>query len=241
MMPELQALEYENIVKDAQLKKGLAGGVLETIQKIRRASLIAEDFDGNGITDGVIKRSARLTALIEILDDIHKKGQKALIFCEVIDVQEYLAGYLQQRYQLESRPLRINGSVDGNTRKQYVDKFQNGSHNEFDVMLLSPKAGGVGLTITAANHVIHLTRWWNPAVEDQSTDRVFRIGQNEDVHIYLPLAIHPKYQEGSFDTNLNRLLNKKRHLSYNALMPGTVSKDEVGSLIAQDVIDKNVE
>ncbi|HCH3861284.1 TPA: DEAD/DEAH box helicase [Vibrio parahaemolyticus] len=241
VMPELQALEYENIVRDAQFEKGLAGGVLETIQKIRRASLIAEDFDGNGITDGVVKRSARLSALIEILDDINKKGEKALIFCEVIDVQEYLAGYLQHRYQMQSRPRRINGSVDGNTRKQYVDEFQRGADGEFDVMLLSPKAGGVGLTITAANHVIHLTRWWNPAVEDQSTDRAFRIGQIRDVHVYLPIAIHPKYKEGSFDANLNRLLNKKRHLSYNALMPGTVTSSEIGSLISQNIISSELE
>ncbi|MFC1234400.1 DEAD/DEAH box helicase [Vibrio sp. F74] len=236
-MPELQAAEYENIVRDAQLRKGMAGGVLETIQKIRRASLIAEEFDGSGITDGVVKRSARLTALIEILDKVHESREKALVFCEAIDVQEYLSGYLQRRYQLPSRPHRINGSVDGYTRKQFVDEFQKGAEGEFDVMLLSPKAGGVGLTITAANHVIHLTRWWNPAVEDQSTDRAFRIGQKKDVNVYLPMAIHPKYKDGSFDANLNRLLTKKRHLSYNALMPGTISKDEMGDLISQNVVD----
>ncbi|NNN43486.1 MULTISPECIES: DEAD/DEAH box helicase [unclassified Vibrio] len=235
-MPELQAAEYENIVRDAQLRKGMAGGVLETIQKIRRASLIAEEFDGNGITDGVVKRSARLTALIEILDNVHKSGEKALVFCEAIDVQEYLSGYLQHRYQLPSRPHRINGSVDGYTRKQYVDDFQSGAVGDFDVMLLSPKAGGVGLTITAANHVIHLTRWWNPAVEDQSTDRAFRIGQKKDVNVYIPMAIHPKYKDASFDANLNRLLSKKRSLSYNALMPGTITKDEMKDLISQSVV-----
>jgi hypothetical protein len=107
---------------------------------------------------------------------------------------------------------------------------------DFDVMLLSPKAGGVGLTITAANHVIHLTRWWNPAVEDQSTDRAFRIGQKKDVNVYIPMAIHPKYKDASFDANLNRLLSKKRSLSYNALMPGTITKDEMKDLISQSVV-----
>jgi hypothetical protein len=97
-------------------------------------------------------------------------------------------------------------------------------------MLLSPKAGGVGLTITAANHVIHLTRWWNPAVEDQSTDRAYRIGQNKSVYVYIPIAIHPKYQDHSFDANLNRLLEKKRNLSLNALLPGTMSREEMGAL-----------
>ncbi len=230
VMPELQAQEYENIVKEVQLEKGNAGAVLKFIQKIRKASLVAEEFDGSGINDGVIKRSARLTSLIQILDDIQKKGEKALVFCETINVQEYLSGYLQQRYQLEKRPFRINGQVDGNTRKKYVDEFQKGEIGQFDVMLLSPKAGGVGLTITAANHVIHLTRWWNPAVEDQSTDRAFRIGQNKPVYVYIPIAIHPKYGDHSFDANLNRLLNKKRNLSLNALLPGTVTDSDFNEL-----------
>ncbi|WP_166422949.1 DEAD/DEAH box helicase [Paraglaciecola sp. 20A4] len=235
VMPELQAQEYENIVQEVQLEKGKAGAVLKFIQKIRKVSLVAEDFDGSGINDGVIKRSARLTALIEILDDVASKGEKALVFCETINVQEYLSGYLQQRYQLDKRPFRINGQVDGNTRKKYVDEFQKGEMGKFDVMLLSPKAGGVGLTITAANHVIHLTRWWNPAVEDQSTDRAFRIGQKKAVHVYIPIAIHPKYGEHSFDANLNRLLNKKRNLSLNALLPGTVTDSDFNDLYTQTV------
>jgi SNF2 family DNA or RNA helicase len=233
VMPELQALEYENIVKEVQLEKGNAGAVLKFIQKIRKASLVAEEFDGSGINDGVIKRSARLTALIDILDDIAQKGEKALVFCEAIEVQEYLSGYLQQRYQLNKRPFRINGQVDGNTRKKYVDEFQKSPEGQFDVMLLSPKAGGVGLTITAANHVIHLTRWWNPAVEDQSTDRAYRIGQTKTVYVYIPIAIHPKYGENSFDANLNRLLSKKRNLSLNALLPGTVTDSDFNELYTQ--------
>ena len=235
VMPELQAQEYENIVQEAQLEKGIPGGVLKFIQKIRKASLVAEEFDGSGINDGVIKRSARLTALISILDDIAAKGEKALVFCEAIQVQEYLSGYLQQRYQLDKRPFRINGQVDGNTRKKFVDEFQQGAEGEFDLMLLSPKAGGVGLTITAANHVIHLTRWWNPAVEDQSTDRAFRIGQNKPVYVYIPIAIHPKYGDSSFDANLHRLLTKKRSLSINALLPGTVTDSEFNDLYTQTV------
>jgi SNF2 family DNA or RNA helicase len=235
VMPELQAQEYENIVKDVQLEQGSPGAVLKFIQKIRKASLVAEDFDSSGINDGVIKRSARLTSLIQILDEVKQKGEKALVFCETINVQEYLSGYLQQRYQLDKRPFRINGQVDGNTRKKYVDQFQKGEEGQFDVMLLSPKAGGVGLTITAANHVIHLTRWWNPAVEDQSTDRAFRIGQNKPVYVYIPMAIHPKYGDNSFDANLNRLLNTKRNLSLNALLPGTVKSSDFNEIYTQTI------
>jgi len=97
-------------------------------------------------------------------------------------------------------------------------------------MLLSPKAGGVGLTITAANNVIHLTRWWNPAVEDQSTDRAYRIGQEKPVYVYIPIAIQPKYGDHSFDTNLNKLLNKNRKLSLNALLLSTVTHSDFNEL-----------
>ncbi|MCG9714954.1 DEAD/DEAH box helicase [Shewanella insulae] len=234
-MPPLQAEEYENIVKDAQEYRSKKGGVLKFIQLVRKASLVAEEFDINGINDGVVQRSARLTALMEILDGVANQGEKALVFCESLDVQQHLAGYIQQRYQLPTRPMRIHGGIDGATRKKYVDIFQSVPDGEFDVMLLSPKAGGVGLTITAANNVIHLTRWWNPAVEDQSTDRVYRIGQKRAVNVFIPIAEHPKYKDRSFDMNLNRLLNQKRNLSHNALIPGTVTNNDIQDLFEQTI------
>ena len=86
-------------------------------------------------------------------------------------------------------------------------------------MILSPRAGGVGLILTAANHVIHLSRWWNPAVEDQCTDRVYRIGQNQVVHVYYPMAVHPSYPDSSFDELLNSLLGSKREISRTMLLP----------------------
>jgi SNF2 family DNA or RNA helicase len=104
-------------------------------------------------------------------------------------------------------------------------------------MLLSPKAGGVGITLTAANHVIHLSRWWNPAVEDQCTDRALRIGQDKEVHIYYPLAVHPEFEEHSFDINLHRLLTKKRELSRAVLAPVAFTKEDQASLFEGTVQD----
>ena len=85
-------------------------------------------------------------------------------------------------------------------------------------MILSARAGGVGLTLTRANHVIHLSRWWNPAVEDQCTGRVLRIGQTRPVTIHLPLAVLPGGRT-SFDQNLQALLDRKRNLMKAALIP----------------------
>ena len=105
-------------------------------------------------------------------------------------------------------------------RSKIVDQFQDPDRDgQFDLLLLSPKAAGVGLTLTAATHVIHLSRWWNPAVEDQCTDRAYRIGQEKDVYVYIPRAIHPLYGEGSFDHILHGLLERKRSLSSEMLIP----------------------
>lgn len=103
-------------------------------------------------------------------------------------------------------------------RKRIIDRFQE-RKDIFGVMILSPKAGGVGLTITAATNVIHLSRWWNPAVEDQCTDRAYRIGQDREVSVFIPRAIHPVYQSGSFDVILHDLLERKRSLSKTMLLP----------------------
>lgn len=102
-------------------------------------------------------------------------------------------------------------------------------------MLLSPKAGGVGLMLTAANHVIHLSRWWNPAVEDQCTDRVYRIGQTKTVQVHIPLAIHPRFAEHSFDRNLHALLERKRELSRGVLAPSVASAGDMAALFNTSV------
>jgi SNF2 family DNA or RNA helicase len=90
-------------------------------------------------------------------------------------------------------------------------------------MVLSPRAGGVGLTLTRANHVIHLSRWWNPAVEDQCTGRVVRIGQVRDVEVHIPMAMLPD-GKASFDQNLHALLNRKRRLMRDALLPPSATE-----------------
>ncbi len=91
------------------------------------------------------------------------------------------------------------------TRQRIIDEFEQALG--FGLMVMSPVAAGVGLTITAANNVIHLERHWNPAKEDQATDRVYRIGQKKDVNVYLPILLHPDHD--SFDLNLHRLLSRK--------------------------------
>jgi HJR/Mrr/RecB family endonuclease len=218
VMQGVQAQNYSDIVTRA--KDPESGPILETLHFLRGVSLHPTWPPATEIVDpkSFIEQSARLTETFLILDEIAAQREKVLIFLESLDLQEHLALIIQKRYKLARRPMQINGEVSGEKRQDLVDKFQS-ELGSFDVMILSPRAGGVGLTLTSANHVIHLSRWWNPAVEDQYTDRVYRIGAKRDVHIYYPLAVHPLYNDSSFDELLHALLEKKRLLSRRMLVP----------------------
>jgi len=232
-MPVEQVTAYDAVLARASGADGK--GLLPILMALRRVSLVAGELGAEGLTDGHVRGSARLSAMVDVLDKIQSRGEKALVFVEFLDLQQALVPYLQSRYDLDQPPLRISGGVAGVRRKQRVDEFQGRPEGEFDVMLLSPKAGGVGLTLTAANHVIHLTRWWNPAVEDQCTDRVYRIGQTRPVHVHYPVAVHPRLGERSFDHNLHALLMRKRELSRTVLAPPIATDDDIAALYEASV------
>ena len=223
-MPPLQAEAYGEIVRH-----GGGGNMLQTLHHLRSISLHPAapgklDID----IEDYIQRSARLSETFRILDEIANLGEKALLFVEARWMQGFLLGTLRRRFSLAEDVLVINGAVAGDTRKARVDRFQ--ERSGFDVMILSPRAGGVGLTLTAANHVIHLSRWWNPAVEDQCTDRVFRIGQRRMVHVYLPIARHPRFGDYSFDVKLDSLMEGKREMNRRVLAPTAATKEDVSRL-----------
>ena len=214
-MPPLQADAYQTAL-DAARGADRRGAVLEALQRLRAISL-HPDGASESADDQFISASARLMATFTILDDIHLRGERVLIFVEDLALQPRLASIIQRRYRLLAPPMLINGQVSGLLRQTRVDRFQEGADG-FDVMILSARAGGVGLTLTRANHVIHLSRWWNPAVEDQCTGRVLRIGQTRPVTIHIPLAVLPTGGT-SFDQNLQTLLERKRNLMRAALIP----------------------
>lgn len=234
IMPAIQADAYEQVLQRAKL----GAPMLQTLQHMRGVSLHPEHPSQCEDHDTYILNSARLKQTFRILDEIHSKKEKALVFLENLKLQELLASILEIRYG--ERPKRINGSIKGPVRQDIVNKFQ--QSKGFKTLIVSPKAGGVGITLTAANHVIHLSRWWNPAVEDQCTDRAYRIGQKKDVHVYYPLAIHPTEQERSFDMVLNNLLSEKRQMASEFLVPtdfGAEFKSAFGEGIGVNNVDFN--
>lgn len=239
-MPPPQAEAYKKAVAQGTAARGRKVEMLRVIHALRGISLHPFTAEEHVDVYDHLKRgawlnqSARTSHTIEILRGIKSRNEKAIVFIEDRGVQKLFSSAVAQELGLQSEPSIINGSVPGDQRLEIVEPFQKGSPG-FDLLVLSPKAAGIGLTITAANHVIHLSRWWNPAVEDQCNDRVFRIGQEKPVTVHIPQAIHPEYGDASFDVKLDMLLARKRALSRDMLAP-PISDSDVTDLFDATVV-----
>lgn len=229
VMPPEQAEAY-----NAQLEAVQKGEIktIQALQAFKRISLAPRAYN-HWLDDpvGFIATSGRLGEFFKILDAIKTRNEKVLVFVESRELQPVLAQVLKERYGLLKLPLIINGSVSGESRQKSVDEFQEEAAG-FNVILISPKAGGVGLTLTAANNVVHLERWWNPAVEDQCNDRAYRIGQRRDVNVYTPAARHPTSEIPSFDLVLDGILSRKRGLAESLFIPSELSPEDFAEMFA---------
>ncbi|WP_395728528.1 SNF2-related protein [Nakamurella sp.] len=152
------------------------GLVLATMTKLKQVCNHPAQFLRDG--GAVAGRSGKLQRLDEILDEVLALGEKALLFTQYAEFGAMLRGHLTGRFGREV--LFLHGGVAKPARDEMVARFQ---HEDPALFVLSLKAGGTGLTLTAANHVVHVDRWWNPAVEDQATDRAYRIGQRRAVQV----------------------------------------------------------
>lgn len=230
-MPSAQAEAYEGARR--HLADGARGAALKLLHHIRGVSLHSEPPDAvQGDIDAYLGRAARFDAIRRVLTRVRDRGERALVFTEDRRIQGFVAQWLRSEFALDKVRI-VNGETAIAKRKQYVTEFQRHLKTDrgFDVMVLSPRAAGIGLTLTAATHVIHLSRWWNPAVEEQCNDRIYRIGQTRDVTVHVPLAVHPVYREGSFDCVLNDLMRRKRALARAALWPPVESDFDNGMLV----------
>ncbi len=153
------------------------------------------------------KDSGKFQRLREICETIHEKRERVLVFTQFKEMTEPLARFLATIFNREG--LVLHGSVPVGKRKALVEKFQGRDYVPFFV--LSLKAGGVGLNLTAASHVIHFDRWWNPAVENQATDRAFRIGQKKNV------MVHKFLTRGTIEEKIDQMLAAKAKLSDEAV------------------------
>jgi hypothetical protein len=178
--------------------------------------------------------SPKMSWLVRTLARIKVNREKAIVFCEFRDLQRLLQLVISQK--LDTLPDVINGDtsvVAGRTDNRHgrIRRFQEASG--FGVIILSPLAVGFGVNVQSANHVVHFTRMWNPAKEDQATDRAYRIGQTREVHVYYPLVVADDFV--TFDAKLDRLLEWKRDLSRDMLNGvGDVAMSDFTDLEAPD-------
>lgn len=159
-----------------------------------------------------LANSPKMRWLIEHLHRVKEAGEKAIIFTELREAQAALSYFLKQTFGI--KPFVINGDTQG--RQTYIDKFS--ASRGFDVIILSTLAAGAGLNVTAANHVFHFTRAWNPAKEAQATDRAYRIGATKDVYVYCPTVVASDFK--TFEVRLDELLKKKSALAGATLDDG---------------------
>ncbi len=151
-------------------------------------------------------RSGKLARLSEMLEEALQEGDKALIFTQFAEMGAMLQTYLQERFG--SEVLYLYGGTERSQRERMIDRFQAGPPTIF---VLSLKAGGLGLNLTAANHVFHFDRWWNPAVENQATDRAYRIGQTRNVQVHKFICV------GTLEERIDALIESKKALAESVI------------------------
>ncbi|UAK32951.1 DEAD/DEAH box helicase [Nocardia asteroides] len=228
-----QAALYQAVVDDmlAKIKdaEGMArkGAVLGALTRLKQVCNHPAHFlgDGSGVLHRGAHRSGKLALVEDVVDAVLADGEKALLFTQFREFGELVAPYLAERFGAQI-PF-LHGGVPKKKRDAMVAGFQ--APDGPPLMLLSLKAGGTGINLTAANHVIHLDRWWNPAVENQATDRAFRIGQRRNVQVRKLVCVD------TIEERIDEMINGKRQLADLAVGAGEnwiteLSTDELRDL-----------
>jgi SNF2 family DNA or RNA helicase len=175
-------------------------------------------------------RSGKLLRLQEMLEEVVAEGDRALIFTQFAEWGKLLQPYLS--HQLDTEVLFLYGATRRHQRQEMIDRFQNDPEGP-QIMILSLKAGGTGLNLTRANHVFHVDRWWNPAVENQATDRAFRIGQKRNVQV------HKFISTGTLEEKINDIIESKKQLADQTVDAGEqwlteLDTDQLRNLLVLD-------
>jgi superfamily II DNA or RNA helicase len=225
LSPE-QAAAYQavvdSLITDLDSLQGIAkrGRILATLTKLKQVCDHPDLLrDKKTLTPG---RSKKIERLYEIITEILDNGEKALIFTQFATFGELIAEDLRRDFNLPV--FFLSGSTPRSKREEMIHAFQESGGPP--LFVLSLRAGGTGITLTHATHVIHLDRWWNPAVENQATDRTYRIGQQENVFIHLMIS------EGTIEEKIDALLIEKKRIADSVIGGG---EDWIGELSDDDI------
>ncbi|MFO7680849.1 MAG: SNF2-related protein, partial [Chloroflexota bacterium] len=220
-LSEEQATLYEAVVQDAlaaieeQEEGGMArkGQVLSMLMQLKQVCNHPAQYLHQTETYKVGEdngRSGKLDRLTDLLEEILAEGDRLLIFSQFTEMAGLLKGYIQETFGVPT--LYLHGGVPPKKRAVMVEQFQR--EDGPPVFLLSLKAGGTGLNLTRANHVFHFDRWWNPAVEDQATDRAFRIGQTKNVLVHKFVCL------GTLEERIDAMISDKKALAESIIGGG---------------------
>ncbi|MFB3825206.1 MAG: DEAD/DEAH box helicase [Bryobacteraceae bacterium] len=224
-----QASLYAAVVKDAEEAIESADGiqrkgvVLATLSKLKQVCNHPAQFLGDA--SAIPGRSGKLARLTEMVEELLAAGDRALIFSQFAEMGEILRRHLQESFGRET--LFLHGGTPKKQRDRMVARFQSGDGPP--LFVLSLKAGGTGLNLTAANHVFHFDRWWNPAVENQATDRAFRIGQTKNVQVHKFLCV------GTLEERIDEMIERKKSIASGVIGAGEAWLTELSNAELRDL------
>lgn len=205
---------YQNVVDNTMQKIEKAEGmdrrglIFSLMTSLKQICNHPAHFLKKKTADFVLSGKTKL--LKELLTNINENNEKVLIFTQYTEMGFLLQDLISQ--ELQQSALFLHGGLSRKKRDEMVEKFQNEKHTR--IMLLSLKAGGTGLNLTKATNVIHFDLWWNPATENQATDRAYRIGQEQNVMVYRLIT------EGTFEEKINEMIMRKKELADLAINQG---------------------
>ena len=211
-----QASLYAAVVEEVARKLDSAEGIqrkgmiLATLSKLKQVCNHPTQFLGDN--SPIPGRSGKLARLTEMLEEVISVGDRALIFTQFSEMGGILKRYLQEMFGREV--LFLHGAVPKKQRDSMVERFQADDGETPSIFILSLKAGGTGLNLTRASHVFHFDRWWNPAVENQATDRAFRIGQTKNVQVHKFLCA------GTLEEKIDEMIERKKGIAEDVVGTG---------------------
>jgi SNF2 family DNA or RNA helicase len=210
---------------DGIQRKGMILGALSKLKQV--CNHPAHFLGDNSPLPG---RSGKLARLTEMLEEVLEAGDRALIFTQFTEMGDQIQQHLRET--LGQEVLFLHGSVPRKQRDRMVARFQSADGNGVAprLFLLSLKAGGTGLNLTAANHVFHFDRWWNPAVEDQATDRAFRIGQKRDVQVHKFVCV------GTLEERIDEMISRKKDVAARVVGSGEAWLTELSNEQLKDLL-----
>jgi SNF2 family DNA or RNA helicase len=236
VLSEEQATLYQAVVNDSMKKimsddKDRRAQIMATLIKLKQVCNHPANYLKDSAKLG--ERSGKVGRLRELVEIILKNNEKCLIFTQYKEMGDMLKPDLEAVFGIPV--CYLHGSLDRKAREQMISLFQSDEPDSPKIFILSLKAGGFGLNLTSANRVIHFDRWWNPAVENQATDRAFRIGQKKDVFV------HKFITSGTIEEKIDEMIERKMNLSDMVLTKGEIAITEFTDTQLKELIELRTE